>query len=732
MPTTARTAPTTIDLDIQGMTCASCVSRVEKALGRVDGVTAASVNLATQRARVATNGGVPAGALIAAVTRAGYDAHVGSVEAIARRAADAGQGPPRDVLVAIALTLPLVLQMVLSPFGVDAMLPAWLQLALAAPVQFVLGARFYRAGWAALRAGRGNMDLLVALGTSAAFFLSLWMLVATWPGEPPKTYFGAAAMVITLVLLGRWLEDRARGRAADAITGLAALRPDRARALVGGVERDVAVEALAVGDIVRVRAGERIPTDGEVVEGEGSVNESAITGERMPVAKAPGMRVTGGTINGEAPLCIAATAVGTETVLARMVRLVEESQGANAPIQRLVDRVSAVFVPIMLAIAGTTLAGWLLAGGEAATAIINAVSVLVIACPCALGLATPAAIMAGTGAAARRGILIRDAEALERAHAVTIAVFDKTGTLTEGRPTVAAIVPAADHSEDEVLALAAALQARSEHPLGAAVRRAAAERGAIAPSATGWRLLPGRGIEAVVEGRRLAMGSARLFADTGAPTDAFGDRAAALAAGGASLVWLASARGEPIGLIAFADAPKPASARAVARLRRMGVRVALVSGDNGGAVRATAAAVGIGETRAEAMPAEKVEYVQALRRSGAVVAMIGDGVDDAAALAAADVGFAMGSGTSVAMHAAGITLMRGEPLLVPASIALARRTWNTIWRGLGWAMVYNVIGIPLAAFGLLRPELAGAAMALSSVSVVLNALTLARTPAEPD
>jgi len=733
MPTTTQSGPTTIDLEIAGMTCASCVSRVEKALNRVEGVETANVNLATRRARVATNGDVSPDLLIAAVTRAGYGAHLGAVDTINQSTPEeVSAAPPAEVIIAAAFSLPLVIPMLLAPFGLHVMLPGWVQLVLAAPVQFVLGARFYRAGWSALRAGTGNMDLLVALGTSAAFFLSLWMLLASWPGEPPETYFEAAAVVITLVLLGRWLEARARGRAAAAIAALAALRPDRARVILDGVEREVPVDTLRVGDTVLVRAGGRVPADGEVLEGEGSVDESAITGEGLPVAKAPGVRVTGGTINGEAPLTITVSAVGAETVLARMVRLVEEAQGAKAPIQRLVDRVSAVFVPIVLAIAAVTLLGWLLAGGDVGAAVINAVSVLVIACPCALGLATPAAIMAGTGAAARRGILIRDAEALERAHAVTVAVFDKTGTLTEGRPAVAAIVPAPGYAEADVLALAAAVQARSEHPLGAAVRRAAAERGVAVPDASGWRVMAGRGIEAIIEGRRLVMGSARLFADTGAPTAAFGDRPAVLAGGGASLGWLASARGEPIGVFAFADAPKPASAATVARLRRLGVRVALVSGDNGGAVRAVAAALGIGETRAEAMPAEKVEYVQALRRSGAVVAMIGDGVNDAAALAAADVGFAMGTGTDVAMHAAGITLMRGDPLLVPAAIALARRTWNKIWQGLGWAMVYNVIGIPLAAFGLLRPELAGAAMALSSVSVVLNALTLAHLPAEPD
>jgi Cu+-exporting ATPase len=711
---------TQIDLGIEGMTCAACVARVEKVLKRVPGVEAAEVNLATNRARVTAGTEVAVDALTEAVSRAGYSA-VPVAEAKARR-----PDPTWPVVAAALLTLPLVLPMLGAPFGFGHALmpPAWVQLALAIPVQFGFGARFYAAAWKGLRGGSGGMDLLVALGTSAAFGLSVAEMAIAWPAEPGHLYFEASCVVITLVMLGRLLEHRARSRTTAAIEALAALRPETARVLREDGEAEIATAALRVGDRLVVRPGERIAADGVVREGTGSVDESLLTGESLPVAKAPGDRVTGGAINGEARLLVEATGVGAETVLARMVRLVEDAQATKPPIQRLADRVSEVFVPVVVAIAAATFLFWWLAGAGAAEAIIHAVAVLVIACPCAMGLATPTAIMVGTGVAARRGILIRDAAALERAHAVQVVAFDKTGTLTEGRPRLLALHPAEGVSEEEALRLAAALQSGSEHPLARAVLEAAA--GAPIPAASAVRALPGRGVEGVVEGRRLLLGSRRLLDEAGADPGPLAAEEAALAAEGRSIAWLATAQGEVLALLGFGDALKPNAAAAVARLKSLGLRTVLISGDTRAAARTAAAALGIDEVEAEVLPADKAARVAALRQGGQVVAMVGDGVNDAPALAAADVGLAMGTGTDVAMQAAGITLMRGDPMLVAEAIDLSRRTWAKLRQGLFWAFAYNVLGIPFAAAGFLDPMLAGAAMALSSVSVVLNALSLRR------
>ncbi len=661
-------------------------------------------------------------ALAQAVERAGY---------AARRPAAAPEPEafPWELVAAAVLTLPLVAPMVL---GHGAMLPGWVQLLLATPVQFWIGRRFYAAGWKSLRAGSGSMDVLVALGTSAAYALSAAELAITWPHQPhalgqdqgPALYFEAAATVITLVLLGRFLEHRARRRTVAAIEALAALRPDRARVLRDGAEQEIPVAALVRGDVLVIRPGERIPADGTVREGAGGVDESLITGESLPVHKAPGDPVTGGAVNGEARLLVAATTLGAESVLARIIRLVEDAQTAKAPIQRLADRVSAVFVPVVLAVAAVTLGGWLLAGAGPAQAVINAVAVLVIACPCALGLATPTAIMVGTGLAARHGILVKDAAALERGHAVTVVVFDKTGTLTAGRPDLVAALPAPGVARAALLRAAAALQSGSEHPLARAVLREAG--GLDIPAAEDLRALPGRGVAGTVTGARLLLGSPRLLEETGADPVALAEQAASLAAEGRTLAWLLTEAGEVRGLLAFGDAIRPESAPAIARLRGLGIRTALLSGDSQAAAGRVAAALGIDEVKAQVLPADKAAHVAALRGRGDVVAMVGDGVNDAPALAAADIGIAMGTGTDVAMHAAGITLMRGGPRLVADAIDLARRTWSKVRQGLFWAMAYNVIGIPVAALGWLDPMLAGAAMALSSVSVVVNALSLRR------
>ncbi|MBB5462526.1 heavy metal translocating P-type ATPase [Paraburkholderia sp. Cpub6] len=761
---TPAATPGTVELEIGGMTCAACALRVEKALAKVPGVARASVNLATETATVHPQGTASAdtGALIAAVTKAGYEATLSAPPAAAApaetTAAIAASGDERDILdtthapvvdrkriqtrrdlasvVASALlTLPLVAPMFGEWFGLHAMLPAWLQFVLASIVQFVFGARFYRAAWRAVRAGAGNMDLLVALGTSAAYGISVYELTMH-PGDTMHLYFEASAVVITLVRFGKWLEARAKRQTTDAIRALNALRPERARIRDGAGEREVPLAQVRVGTVVIVRPGERVPVDGAVLEGRTHIDEALITGESLPVPKQTGDAVTAGSINGEGALVVTTTAIGAETTLARIIRLVESAQAEKAPIQRLVDRVSEVFVPAILALAALTLIGWLLAGAGAQTAILNAVAVLVIACPCALGLATPAAIMAGTGVAARHGVLIKDAEALEIAHRVSIVAFDKTGTLTLGQPSVTAFEPIGGLSRDQALALAAAVQRHSDHPLARAVMRAhEAQLGQMAgeheggPGATAARAVAGRGVEADVDGRTLALGSTRWLRelDIALPT-ALAARAQELQAAGNTVSWLmtrAPHASEALALIAFGDTVKPTARAAVARLAQMGIRSVLVTGDNRGSAASVARALGIDEFHAEVLPDDKARVIRDLKmRHAGIVAMAGDGINDAPALAAADIGIAMASGTDVAMHAAGITLMRGDPALVADAIDISRRTWRKIQQNLFWAFVYNLIGIPLAAFGLLNPMLAGAAMAFSSVSVVTNALLL--------
>jgi Cu+-exporting ATPase len=719
-------ASTDFTLQVEGMTCASCVGRVETALLKVPGVIGASVNLATERASVQALSTVSVSDLEAAVDRAGYRAM--RVDA-AKPAPEASHPQWWPVAVGAALTLPLVAPMLLQPFGLHWMLDGWLQLALAAPVQFWLGWRFYRAGWKALRAGTGNMDLLVALGTSAAFGLSLYLLFKHADHGMPHLYFEASAAVITLVLLGKWLEVRARRQTTDAIRALNALRPATARVLRGDIEIVLPVEQVAVGDRVRVRPGERIAVDAEVMDGRSHVDESLITGESLPVLKAPGDRVTGGSINAEGALTLKTLAVGAETTLARIIRMVESAQAAKAPIQRMVDRVSAVFVPVVLGIALLTLVAWVGATGDWEQAVINAVAVLVIACPCALGLATPTAIMVGTGVAARHGILIKDAQALELAHTVTTVAFDKTGTLTEGRPSLVAVHAAPGLSRDDVLRLSAALQQSSEHPLARAVMAAVRMQQLPVPQALESQALPGRGLQAIVDGQVVLLGSTRLMNEQGLNAGPLAQEAQRLEGDGRTVSWLMREAGEHtelLGLLAFGDAIKASARDAVARLHALGIETVMLTGDNRGSAEVVARELGIRQFRAEVLPGDKAAVVQELRGAGQVVAMVGDGINDAPALAAADVGIAMSTGTDVAMEVAGITLMRGDPRLVADALNVSRRTYATLKRGLFWAFVYNVVGIPLAALGLLNPVVAGAAMALSSLSVVGNALLLRR------
>ena len=713
-----------LELKVEGMTCASCVARVEKALLKVPGVEAASINLATETASLAAPPAL-AEAAIAAVRKAGYEAAV-KTEAPAAEPAAGLRRDTLELLVAALLTAPLVVPMAAGLFGAHWMLPAWLQWLLATPVQFWVGARFYRAGWKALVAGAGNMDLLVAIGTSAAYGLSLWLAIAE---ESAHLYFEASAVVITLVRAGKWLEERAKRKTTEAIRALSRLRPETARLVQGGAERVVPLAVVKVGDLVAVLPGERVPVDAEVTEGTSHVDESLVTGESLPVAKAPGSRITGGSVNAEGRLVARTVAVGAESTLSRIIRAVESAQAAKAPIQRLVDRVSEVFVPAVVAVALVTLLGWGLLAGNWEAAILNAVAVLVIACPCALGLATPTAVMAGTGVAARHGILIKDAEALEVAHRARVVAFDKTGTLTEGRPALVEVVPAGI-SRAEALGLGAAVQRGSTHPLAKAVEEAAVREAVAVPAAADLRAVPGRGVEAAIGGRRIVIASERWATELGtAGREALAADAARLAARGLTVSWLveaAPAGARALALLAFGDSLKPQAAAAVARLRALGLRTVLVTGDNRGAGEAAGRDLGLDEVRAEVLPEGKAAVVAALREAHGPVAMVGDGINDAPALAAADIGIAMGTGTDVAMHTAGVTLMRGDPALVADALDISRRTHAKIRQNLFWAFVYNVVGVPLAAAGLLSPVIAGAAMALSSVSVVSNALLLAR------
>jgi Cu+-exporting ATPase len=746
---TTPVSPAQIDLGIGGMTCASCVLRVEKALKKQPGVSEATVNLATESARVLMLDGETPESLARikrAVRDAGYEPR--TMEAMDAAADARWMGVPVDflpVLTGIVLSAPLVLPMVGDLFGKHWMLSAWMQFVLATPVQFVLGARFYRAGWHALKARTGNMELLVSIGTTAAWGLSTWLWWRAEPDEMLHLYFEASAVVITLVLLGKWLEARAKRQTTSAIRALQSLRPERAHLLPDGVRRteitDVAVDELLPGDVVRVLPGERFAADGTVVQGSTQADESMLTGEAMPVSKEVGDGVTGGSLNGEGAVEVKVRAIGAHSVLAQIIAMVQDAQAGKAPVQRLVDQVAAVFVPVVLVIALATLLGWVWTGAPMEEALIHAVAVLVIACPCALGLATPAAIMAGTGVAAKHGILIKDAQALEIAHKVDTVAFDKTGTLTEGHPRLLVIEVAPGVDEIAVLQAAAALQAQSSHPLARAVVEAAAARSLIvqADAATGVQAVSGRGSQGMVQGSLLALGSLRWMDELQVDLGPLAARAQVLQQQGSTVSALVSqaagATGwSPMALLAFGDEPKAGAAAAIAELRAAGMRLFMVSGDNQGAALAMAARLGLraddGEVIAEVLPGDKAAVVKRLKEGGHVVAMVGDGVNDAPALASADVGMAMshsqGGSSDVAMHAAGITLMRGDPLMVAAALDISRRTVSKIRQNLFWAFAYNVAGIPLAALGFLSPVVAGAAMALSSVSVVSNALLLKR------
>src|SRR5450830_989639 len=755
--TTASTTPlipASIDIGIGGMTFASCVVRVERALKKVPGVQDVAVNLATESARIRVAPGEQIEArLRRAVRDAGYEPRAASA------AIDTVDASPwagfTPVALGFALSLPLLLPMLAELLGHHWMLPPLWQFVLATPVQFILGARFYKAGWHSLKARSGNMDLLVSIGTTSGWALSMWLWLTAAPGTMPHLYFEGSALVITLVLLGKWLEARAKRQTTSAIRALHALRPDMAHLIGLEGEVDVPVAEVLVGDRLVVKPGERFPVDGVLLEGHTQVDESMLTGEPLPVEKHPGddplAALTGGSINGDGRIVMQVRAVGVDTVLSKIISLVEDAQAAKAPIQRLVDQVSAVFVPVVLVLALATLLGWWLSGHAFELAVINAVAVLVIACPCALGLATPAAIMTGTGVAARYGILIKDAQALELAHKVDVVVFDKTGTLTVGQPRLTAFQPVSGGDEVTLLTTAASLQSGSEHPLARAVVAAASERGLAIHPPVNVRAVPGRGTEGEVraaDGSEAAqptylIGSLRWMDELGVDWRALAAPAATLQGSGATVSllarrWAATAaqaeRIDVLALLAFADEPKPGAQAAVAALRARSIKTVMISGDNQGAAEAMARRLGFrpqeGEVRAEVLPGDKAAQVLALKSGGHTVAMVGDGVKDAPALTAADVGMAManagGGGSDVAMHAAGITLMRGDPALVAAALDISDRTVAKIRQNLFWAFAYNVAGIPLAALGFLNPVVAGAAMAMSSVSVMSNALLLKR------
>jgi len=706
-----------VEFSIAGMTCAACSARLEKVLNRQAGIEA-NVNLAAERARVRLDGAADEAAVIAAVARAGFTASVVDKDTRAREKARRQADYQREIRrfwIAVALTLPLVGQMFFMFGGGHhhPELPRWLQFALATPVQFWIGWRFYDGAYKALRGGGANMDVLVALGTSMAWGFST---VVTFFGVDQHVYFEGGAAVITMVLLGKLLEARAKARTSEAIESLIRLQPKTARIERNGQWVEIAVDALMPGDVFMVRPGESVPVDGEVVDGTSSVNEAMLTGESMPVSKTTGTKVFAATANGQGVLYCRATGVGEQTLLAGIIRLVGEAQGSKAPVQRLADRISAVFVPVVCAIALATFIGWWLYAGDFAEALVNAVAVLVIACPCALGLATPTAIMVGTGQGARAGILVKNAEALERAERITVLALDKTGTLTRGEPQVTDIVALAVDSE-EALRLAAALEQGSEHPLARAVL---ARAGAVdLPKVANFKATPGHGVAGEIDGRALRLGAPAWFGMAG-DTAVLG-----LQAAGKTVVVLEEG-GTALAMLTIADALRPTSRVAVDRLRARGIRVVMLTGDNAATAAAIAREAGIDEFRAGILPGDKAAAVAELKAGGGLVAMVGDGINDAPALAAADVSFAIGAGSDAAVETADLTLIRSDLCGVDDAIELSRATLSKIRQNLFSAFIYNVLGIPLAAFGLLNPVVAGAAMAMSSVSVVSNSLLLKR------
>ena len=704
-----------LDFDISGMTCAACARRVESTLATHPGVSRAGVNFALERATVAVDEAARADDLIAAVRGAGYDLSLRDREQGATSpeadADDRTRSAGKRFLVALAFSLPAVVVAMVLPMSEWV---GWMQFGLITPVQFWAAAPFLKGAWANARHRAANMDTLVALGTLSAYIYSVYALLTGM-----HIYFEIIGVLVTFLLLGKYLELRSRSRASRAISSLMEMGAKEARVIRSSLEVTIPADEVMPGDLMSVRPGERFPTDGELREGETAVDESMLTGEPVPVDKEPGDRVYGATINSWGSVLVEATAVGSDTALAQIARLVAEAQVRKAPIERAVDRVAAVFVPVVLGIAALTFVAWLVTGGSLESAVISSVAVLIIACPCAMGLATPAAVMVGTGRGAQLGILIKGGDVLERSGKLDLVVLDKTGTLTKGEMELTDVRPAPGVAAEEVLHLAASVEAGSEHPIGSAIVRGARARGIETSPVTGFRSTTGAGVEGLVNGGSVTVGR-RAGEDDEGPADA-----GRPAADGATLVW-ARRDGRPLGALAVSDTLRPGATDAVARLHDLGLETVLLTGDNDTTAQAVGAEVGVGRVVADVRPEDKVAEIRRLQSTGAKVAMAGDGINDAPALAQADLGIALGSGTDVAIEASDLTLVGGDPRSIAAAIDLSRRTMRTIKQNLFWAFAYNVAAIPLAALGYLDPAIAGIAMAFSSVSVITNALRLRR------
>ena len=728
--TTPKIDLSTVDIQISGMTCSACAGRVERVLSAIDGVELVAVNLASEKAHIEARKGhiLDPEQLVSVSTEAGYPAtFITDDTNLDEQVSPADHRQFMLLILSIILTTPFIVQMILMPTPFSFTIPPITQLVLASLVQFVPGSRFYGPAWRAFKAKSGNMDMLVVLGTSATWGLSTFLIWSKWPNlHAHELYFEASASVITLVLVGKYLETKARRNTASAIKSLMALRPDTARIRVDGEEREVALNQLRVGDILVIKPGERIPADGDVIEGMSHVDEALITGESLPILKDVGSPITGGAINGEGLLIAKTNAIGSDSKLAQIIKLVETAQVSKPPIQKLVDRIASYFVPFIIVISALTYAGWVFYGASIEDALIYAATVLVIACPCALGLATPTAIMVGTGAAAKSGVLIRDMEALEHARLINCVVFDKTGTLTEGKPKVVGIY-APDQKEVEFMRQAASAQQGSEHPLSKALIGYAETHDLDLPPVENFTSLPGRGFSAQVEGVHLFIGSRRLMHESEIVTLPLEDQAGSFESDGNTLIWVGDAKShKAIGIIAIGDTLRPSAIKAIAQLKSQGMETVLLSGDNTSAAQKVGTEIGISKVIAEVLPDEKAAIITQLMADGYKVAMVGDGVNDAPALATADLGIAMGSGTDVAMETAGITLMRADPTLAVDAMDISRATYGKIKQNLFWAFIYNVVAIPLAVMGVLSPVIAGAAMAMSSVSVVSNSLLLKR------